>query len=82
MPTYEYECESCGHRFEERQRLSEAPLSTCPECQGPVARVVGSGVGILRGTQSPGRGEPCAFETTGQTCCGRSERCDSPGCGD
>ena len=82
MPTYEYECESCGHRFEERQSLSEAPLSTCPECRGPVARLVGAGVGILRGAQGPGRGESCAFETTGQTCCGRSERCDSPGCGD
>ena len=82
MPTYEYECESCGHRFEERQSLSEAPLSACPACEGPVARIVGGGVGILRGAQAPARRESCAFETTGQTCCGRSERCDSPGCGD
>jgi putative FmdB family regulatory protein len=82
MPTYEYECDSCGHRFERRQRLAEAPLTACPQCQGPVARVIGSGVGILTSAQGRGQREGCSLETTGQTCCGRSERCDSPGCDD
>jgi putative FmdB family regulatory protein len=81
MPTYEYECESCGYVFERRQRLAEAPLSSCPQCQGPVARIVGSGVAILSESHGPGEGRSCALETTGETCCGRSERCDSPGCG-
>jgi putative FmdB family regulatory protein len=82
MPTYEYLCDTCGHRFETRQRVSEAPLSSCPECRGPLARVVGTGVGILRGGPERGRRESCAYETTGQTCCGRSVRCDSPDCRD
>ena len=32
MPTYEYVCKSCEHRFEKRQSFSANPLRTCPEC--------------------------------------------------
>ncbi len=40
MPTYEYECETCGIRFERRQKIMDAPLEKCPECEGPVRRVL------------------------------------------
>lgn len=33
MPIYEYQCESCGHELEALQKLSDAPLTQCPECQ-------------------------------------------------
>ncbi|HEY5734817.1 MAG TPA: zinc ribbon domain-containing protein [Gammaproteobacteria bacterium] len=33
MPIYEYECVSCGHKLEAIQKLSDAPLSDCPECE-------------------------------------------------
>ena len=46
MPTYTYRCKNCGHEFDVRQRMSDAPLKVCPECQGPVRRVVGS-VGVV-----------------------------------
>lgn len=39
MPTYEYECDSCGHRFEKVQSFSEKPLRECPVCEGPVRKV-------------------------------------------
>jgi putative FmdB family regulatory protein len=32
MPIYEYRCTQCEHKLETLQRLSEAPLVTCPEC--------------------------------------------------
>lgn len=32
MPIYEYRCQSCGHEFETIQKLSDAPLTTCPAC--------------------------------------------------
>lgn len=32
MPIYEYLCEKCGHQFETMQKVSEAPLRTCPQC--------------------------------------------------
>ena len=32
MPFYEYRCGSCGHEFEAMQKMSDAPLTDCPEC--------------------------------------------------
>ncbi len=48
MPTYEYECDRCGHRFEEFQMYSEAPLKKCPECKkNALRRLFGTGGGII-----------------------------------
>lgn len=38
MPVYGYRC-SRGHHFEVNQRITEAPLSQCPDCGAPVTRV-------------------------------------------
>jgi len=32
MPIYEYECQGCGHVFDALQKISDDPLSDCPEC--------------------------------------------------
>ena len=32
MPIYEYACEACGHTLEKLQKLSDAPLTDCPQC--------------------------------------------------
>ena len=49
MPTYEYECEKCGLVFEEYQRITEDPLTTCkkPDCGGAVRRLISAGAGFL-----------------------------------
>jgi len=47
MPTYEYECQKCGHLFEEFQSIKAAPLKTCPECKGRVKRLLSAGGGLL-----------------------------------
>ncbi|HVP39048.1 MAG TPA: FmdB family zinc ribbon protein [Candidatus Saccharimonadales bacterium] len=47
MPTYEYECRACGHRFEEYQSIKAKPLRTCPRCKGRVRRLVSGGSGLL-----------------------------------
>jgi len=47
MPTYEYECKKCFHRFEEFQSITAQPLSKCPKCRGAVRRLVGGGIGII-----------------------------------
>jgi putative FmdB family regulatory protein len=46
MPIYLYECDSCGLRFERMQRMSEAALTECPECDGHVHRVI-QPVGVI-----------------------------------
>ena len=33
MPTYEYKCDSCGHEFEAVQKITEKPLTECPNCK-------------------------------------------------
>jgi len=52
MPTYEYQCKSCGHELEEFQSITEAPLTHCPKCNTEnLVRVMGTGVGLIfRGT--------------------------------
>jgi putative FmdB family regulatory protein len=84
MPTYEYECRTCGRRFEEQQGMNEPPLEKCPKCGGDVHRLISGGSGfIMKGGQGgPGHSSGgCALETEGHTCCGRAERCGKPPCG-
>lgn len=40
MPIYEYECGSCGYRFERHQSIASEPLKRCPHCGGAVRRVI------------------------------------------
>jgi len=40
MPTYTYQCDSCGHGFETVQRFADDPLTECPECGAPIRRVI------------------------------------------
>ena len=40
MPTYEYLCRVCSHRFETWQKMTDDPLTTCPECGGTIRRVL------------------------------------------
>lgn len=47
MPTYEYECRKCGHRFETVQSIKADPLKTCESCGGELRRLVGTGAGFL-----------------------------------
>jgi putative FmdB family regulatory protein len=46
MPTYEYRCSS-GHEFEQFQRMSEPPLTECPQCGAPAERMLSAGGGLL-----------------------------------
>ncbi len=50
MPTYEYACETCNHVFEIRQRFSDEPISTCPECGAFVRRVLHPAGVIFKGS--------------------------------
>ena len=48
MPTYDYECTACGHRFEKFQSITASSIRKCPECKKlKVKRLLGTGVGII-----------------------------------
>ncbi|MFZ5800089.1 MAG: FmdB family zinc ribbon protein [Candidatus Omnitrophota bacterium] len=80
MPTYEYECLSCGHRFEIFQAMTAKSLTSCPKCGEKVKRLFGSGGGIIfKGSgfyatdyrkAPPKSDKPCAK-------CPSQERCPS-----
>jgi putative FmdB family regulatory protein len=50
MPLYEYQCESCGVRFELIRKFSDPPLEACPTCGGPVRKLVSSPAFHLNGS--------------------------------
>ena len=47
MPTYEYECLSCGTHFDAFQKMSDSPLDNCVNCKGSVRRIVSGGSGLI-----------------------------------
>ena len=50
MPIYEYKCEHCGHELEALQKMSDAPLTQCPECKEPkLKKLVSASRFVLKG---------------------------------
>jgi len=47
MPIYTYRCENCGVQFDQTQKLSDPPLSKCPECGKKTLQKVYQPVGIV-----------------------------------
>ncbi len=68
MPTYEYACTECGDRTEVVRSFSDAPLTTCTVCGGPLRKVF-SPVGIVfKGSgfyRTDSRGKPSAPKADG-----------------
>jgi putative FmdB family regulatory protein len=50
MPLYEYQCETCEHRFEVIQKYSDPLVTTCPTCGGPVRKLLSSPAFQFKGT--------------------------------
>lgn len=48
MPTYEYQCQECGHEFELFQQMSDAAKKKCPSCAKlKLKRLIGSGSAVM-----------------------------------
>ena len=39
MPIYEYACTKCGHQLEVMQKISDKPLTRCPECRSKLEKL-------------------------------------------
>ncbi|MCK4378438.1 MAG: zinc ribbon domain-containing protein [Deltaproteobacteria bacterium] len=50
MPIYEYRCEKCQHQFDLLQKITDEPVKECPECGGPVSKLISSTSFILKGS--------------------------------
>jgi len=89
MPTYEYRCRQCGAAFEKFQKMTDAPLTACPSCGGPVDRLIGAGGGlILKGAGFHANDYPSTKAATASAtrcgrdrpCCGRDSFCGKTEC--
>ena len=50
MPTYEYQCQACGHQLEAFQKITEDALKDCPACNKPtLERLISGGAFHLKG---------------------------------
>jgi len=49
MPIYEYRCDECSHQFDVFQKITDDPVSECPECGGPVQKLVSQTSFVLKG---------------------------------
>jgi putative FmdB family regulatory protein len=48
MPTYDYVCDGCGHKFEEFQSMKDDAMTVCPQChQSTLRRLFGSGAAVI-----------------------------------
>jgi putative FmdB family regulatory protein len=47
MPTYDYRCRKCGHRFELFHSIKDDKPKRCPKCRGRADRLISGGAGIL-----------------------------------
>jgi len=84
MPTYEYRCNRCGHTFERFQAMTAAPVTVCPQCQGPATRLIGGGAAVLfkghsshPSDENRKSGSACNRE---RPCCGRDTPCEHRPC--
>lgn len=48
MPTYDYQCDACGNKFEQYQPITAKPIKKCPKCgKNKVRRLIGTGAGLI-----------------------------------
>lgn len=50
MPLYEYQCASCQKVHEVMQKFSDAPLTECSECKGPMSKLISMNSFALKGS--------------------------------
>jgi putative FmdB family regulatory protein len=74
MPLYEYQCTSCGHRFEKIRKFSDRQLRKCPECGGVLEQLVSASSVRFKGsgwyaTDYPkkGAGAPASSSSEGES---------------
>ena len=68
MPTYEYQCKSCGTHHDVVQKFGDDPLTECPSCGGPLRKVFGAVGVVFKGSGF--------YKTDSRTSAKKSERSD------
>jgi len=57
LPTYDYQCNKCGFKFETMHNIKEKPLVNCPNCNLPnLEKLISAPAIIVKGTKTPCNG--------------------------
>ncbi len=81
MPIYEYQCAACGKVMEAWQKFSEAPLTDCPACGGPLTKLISNCAFHLKGSgwyvsdyssSRPNSATPDMGKESGETSAGKT----------
>ncbi|MDP1853520.1 MAG: zinc ribbon domain-containing protein [Candidatus Omnitrophota bacterium] len=86
MPTYEYECLKCSHKFEASQGITAPPLKKCPLCGKAVKRLISAGAGIIfkgsgfYATDYRSKGYQESAKSENVSCSAATKACSSSGC--
>ncbi|MDI2031928.1 zinc ribbon domain-containing protein [Saccharopolyspora sp. TS4A08] len=70
MPTYQYACTECDHRFEQVQSFSEDSLTECPQCRGRLRKLFNAVGIVFKGSgfyRTDNRSSSSASSTTGSS---------------
>lgn len=76
MPTYQYACTNCDHRFDIVQSFSDDALTMCPECSGRLRKLYGSVGVVFKGSgfyRTDSRANPSADKGSSNGSPGKSE---------
>jgi len=92
MPTYGYECKSCGYTFDVFQSMADEPMKTCPKCGKAIRRLINGGTGVIfkgggfyvtdkgRSGAKTGKGRKSDSDKAEPAKTGGSEGAPCPGC--
>ena len=76
MPLYEYECKQCHRHTEKIQKFSDAEITECPHCRGPLERVVSAPAISFKGggwyADGYGNAKPATSKSEGKSDSGSS----------
>lgn len=96
MPIYEYTCQKCGHHLEVMQKMSDRPLTRCPECKGKLEKIFSQTSFQLKGSgwyvtdytgrskaekpEKPAKGEKTEKTEAATTCATTGGACATGAC--
>ena len=78
MPTYEYECESCGYKYSKIQKMRDESEKICPPCNKTVHRIISGGIGVIFKGSGFYATDYKKKKSTNDSCCGENNTCSNP----
>lgn len=80
MPTYEYQCDTCGHRFEKFQSITAKHPKSCPQCGKKIRKLISAGGAVITKTKTAPGPQACSHCDMDAPSCGQDFPCAGGPC--